>query len=786
MSIPLRVLILEDRPEDAELVVHALRRAGFDPDWRRVQTASDFLSALESAPEIILSDHNMPEFNSRRALQILREHNIEIPLILVSGTIGEESAVDIIKLGAVDYILKDRLGRLGEAIRRALEEKRLQEEKRQAEESLRQAEARFRLLVERLPAITYVVSAGAQPRTLYVSPQIEQVFGFTAEEWLADDSIWERQVHPDDRERVLAQDRASREEGQPFICEYRFLTRDGRVIWLHDETYHIHEPGMPPFSQGIEFDITERKQHERELEAIAQISIALRSALTRTEMLPVILDQLSNLLMANGTAVGMRDPGNGDTLIELGRGGFAKSTGLRLPAGEGVIGQVIASAQPYVSENIEADPGFVRPELLDHIRAVACVPLFAEGESIGALLVGRDTKIAEPEVRIFISMADIAANAIHRATLHEQTEQRLQRIAALHAIDMAIGSSLDLQFTLSVLLDQTTNQLRVDAADILLLDPNTNMLEYGAGRGFRTAGITQSKFRLGDGQPGWAALERQIVSIPDFAKAERPLVRSDLLRAEGFSAYYGVPLIAKGQVKGVLEIFHRQPLAPDSDWLDFLRTLAGQAALAIDDAALFNNLQQSNIELTMAYDATIEGWSRALDLRDKETEGHTQRVTEVTLRLAHVMGVSEAELIHLRRGALLHDIGKMGVPDAILLKPGKLTDEEWEIMQKHPTYAYEMLSPINYLRPALDIPYCHHEKWDGSGYPRGLKEEQIPVVARIFAVVDVWDALRSDRPYRKAWSEKKVLEHIQSISGNHLDPQVVKVFLESRIYQAPS
>ena len=166
-----------------------------------------------------------------------------------------------------------------------------------------------------------------------------------------------------------------------------------------------------------------------------------------------------------------------------------------------------------------------------------------------------------------------------------------------------------------------------------------------------------------------------------------------------------------------------------------------------------------------------------MDLRDHETEGHSRRVTEMTLRLARAMGLDEAELVHVRRGALLHDIGKMGIPDAILLKPGTLTDEEWQVMRRHPTYAYEMLSPIAFLRPALEIPYCHHEKWDGTGYPRGLKGEQIPLAARIFAAVDIWDALRSDRPYRKGWPEERVCEHIASLAGTHLDPAVVAAFL---------
>jgi putative nucleotidyltransferase with HDIG domain len=181
--------------------------------------------------------------------------------------------------------------------------------------------------------------------------------------------------------------------------------------------------------------------------------------------------------------------------------------------------------------------------------------------------------------------------------------------------------------------------------------------------------------------------------------------------------------------------------------------------------------------LAGAYDTTLEGWSRALDLRDKATEGHTQRVTELTLSLARAVGVPEAGLVHIRRGALLHDIGKMGIPDGILHKPGPLTEEESEIMHRHPSYAYELLSPIAYLRPALDIPYCHHEKWDGSGYPRGLRGEEIPLAARIFAIADVWDALRWDRPYRPSWTIEKTKEYMREQAGVHFDPHIVDVFL---------
>jgi putative nucleotidyltransferase with HDIG domain len=366
-----------------------------------------------------------------------------------------------------------------------------------------------------------------------------------------------------------------------------------------------------------------------------------------------------------------------------------------------------------------------------------------------------------------------------RKEAEERISRQVQKLSSLRSIDLIISSSLDIRMTLKVFIDHVVSQLSVDAANVLLFNPHTRTLEYAASQGFRTSALRHSHLRFGDGYAGIAALENRIVRIPNLKEEDNVFARRELLKGEDFITYYGVPLVAKGHVIGVLEIFHRSPLEPNEEWFEFLDALSLQAAIAIDNNSLFYELERSNRGLILAYDSTIEGWSRALDYRDKETEGHSQRVTELTLRLAREMGVNEEELVHVRRGALLHDIGKMGIPDSILLKAAALTDEEWKIMRLHPVYSYELLHPIEYLRTSLDIPYCHHEKWDGTGYPRGLKGEQIPLSARIFAVVDVWDALRSDRPYRPAWTEEKTKEYIGSLSGIQFDPEVVKVFLRA-------
>ncbi len=352
------------------------------------------------------------------------------------------------------------------------------------------------------------------------------------------------------------------------------------------------------------------------------------------------------------------------------------------------------------------------------------------------------------------------------------------RLDALRKIDQAIINTFDLRVTLNIILDHIQSHLQIDAAVILKHDENTHTLSFVQGVGFRTKALQHTNPRVGHGYAGRVALQRELVHISDLSTSDYGLLDSPEFDAENFVAYYGVPLLSKGVLVGVLEVFTRSNLEPDTEWVKYLETLAGQAAIAIDNISLFENLERSNAKLMHAYDATIEGWASALELRDMETEGHSRRVVDTTIALAKMLGISGSNLTHVRRGALLHDIGKMGVPDSILQKTGPLTDDEWAIMKQHPALSHRWLASIDYLRPALDIPYCHHEKWDGSGYPRGLKGEQIPLAARIFAIVDVWDALRSDRPYRKAWADEDALEHIKEQSGTHFDPRVVTAFLQ--------
>ncbi len=531
-------------------------------------------------------------------------------------------------------------------------------------------------------------------------------------------------------------------------------------------------------------NITNRKQRERELESISRLSIALRSASTRADQFPLILVHTVESLDIEAAAIGILEPATGETLVELGWGELSEWTGRRLPPGEGVLGHVITGGKAYSSDDFLNDSRIVRPEAINKLNSVACVPLIAEERTIGAIMIGCRKTIKQEGVRLLTAIGEIAAIAVRRLTLHEQALQQMHHLQALHEIDIAISSSLDMRVTLNVLLAHVSKELQADAAAVLLLNPHSRTLTYAAGHGFRTRDIEQSRIKLGEGCAGRAALERTVVSVPEAVPGHTMCAHVSQLTGERFVSHHVAPLVIKGQVKGVLEVLNRRPLTPDKPWLEFFEALAQQAAIAIDMASLFGDLQHANDELALAYDATIEGWSRALDLRDKETEGHSRRVTDMTVKIAREMGTREDMLVHIRRGSLLHDIGKMGIPDHILLKPGKLSEEEWIIMRKHPVFAHDLLSPIAFLRPALDIPLRHHEKWDGTGYPEGLKGEKIPLAARIFSVVDVWDALSSDRPYRPAWSKENVMQYLRDKSEVDFDPSIAALFIRQLGYEA--
>jgi putative nucleotidyltransferase with HDIG domain len=390
-------------------------------------------------------------------------------------------------------------------------------------------------------------------------------------------------------------------------------------------------------------------------------------------------------------------------------------------------------------------------------------------------LSGLSNPVASAAVQDLSNLTNSLQLLQSRVSEYLHTSQR--QLQALVGVGHVINSSRGLEAVLDEVMDAVIALMRAERGLIMLFDAQGE-LPIKAARGMDQVNLEGNDFFVSKtivrrvSETGNPVLTTNAQEDPRFGE-QKSVVEHNL------RSILCVPLKLKDEIIGVIFVDSRvySGLFDEND-LEILSAFADQAAVAIDNARMFDKLQKANIELTEAYNATLKGWALTLELRDKETEGHTQRVTALTEVLAKKLGINGKELEHIRRGALLHDIGKMAIPDYILLKRGELTLAERKFMELHPDFARDMLVNIEFLRPAIDIPYCHHEKWDGSGYPQNLRGEEIPFAARIFAVVDVWDALTSERPYREPLEPEEVRIYIQGESGKHFDPRVVRAFLE--------
>ncbi|MCC7361926.1 MAG: GAF domain-containing protein [Anaerolineales bacterium] len=1110
MEQSLRFLLVEDNPKDADLLARELRRAGLAFTWERVQTEAEFLAALVPPPDLILADVTLPGFSGLRALELAQAAAPDTPVILISAVAGDELAVSALQQGVADYLLKDRLGRLGLAVANALRRAQRNTQKLAAEQALAEREARFRALIENSQVGIGLFDADLN--LLYASPIYADTLGYTPAEYQALGALG--LVHPDDLPELAAErQRLLADPAYVLRRAFRFRRADGRWLWLdccahnrlgepgvrglvisyrditeqraaeaalrrqaaefealyeiardvavahdlpalldtlagralrmlgapvagiylydadhgdleltithglimppgarlklgeglagqvattrrafsvpdysawngHSSQYH-GQPlaavlGVPMLYQGeligvVVVDelhpstrvfsaqderlltlfaglaagavrtarlLAAQRQRLLEQQALNRLSIALRAGQSLEEMLPRVLDETLAIMGAADGAVAVLEDGR--LRLAVKRGAFeALEDAMRI--GRGISDLVVETGRPYVSRDFTDDPHLrasVRPlvdpgwggavvpihgsaavsgviyvgvplprEILPselrllttvaemagsavqrmqvlaqaqeraeqlaavnvlgralaethdlpqlyaqmaaathrllpalsaltlylfgaspdwlecvyadragrplgvsdrpslaladpqrppaqviHSRqarietgraapaapAALYVPLLAKGRAIGLVLAESDQpdRFAPADAELLAGVANTAAVAIDNARLFRETNQRLQYFEALHHIDLAIAGSLDLRVTLTVLLDQLRAKLRVDAAAVLLYQPLTQLCVPAVGRGFRTRQIEQARLRLGEGPTGQAVLERRPLRLGRLNAVPPPWPRAAIVEAEGVRAYFALPLLAKGQLQGVLELYHRAPLAPDPDWLSFLDALAKQAAIAVDNATLFDDLQRSNVEMIRTYDATLEGWVNLLDQRAGRPPGATPRLADRALELARALGVPGEALGHLRRGALLHDVGLLALSDALLNKPGPLDAEEWAAVRRHPRAAYELLQPVAFLHPALDIPYAHHERWDGSGYPRQLKGDGIPLSARLFAVVDVAAALTAPRPWRAAWPLEAAHAYLAEQAGTLFDSAIVAAYLK--------
>jgi PAS domain S-box-containing protein/putative nucleotidyltransferase with HDIG domain len=522
------------------------------------------------------------------------------------------------------------------------------------------------------------------------------------------------------------------------------------------------------------------KKRRLEAEIQGEISTALTDTYNLKTFLEKVLRNLQRYLNYDSAGILLEEDGHIRIVATLGFPEPDKINNLCISKDNQLYQEILKTKSVLILKDTEQDDRFEDIGAEVDIRGWMGIPLIDQGVVYGYMSFDSKTpgKFTPEMGRLAQVLVNQTSSAIIKTKLFEETQLGLKRLEALHEIDRIITSSVELSFSIKQILQIVVSQLEIDAASLLLYDPKSLMFNTVNTVGLHNNSHNQNNHQVGIGPAAKVALERQIVVINNQDEFKNLFSNASSLIKEGFTAYAGVPLIAKGEIKGVLELFQRSSLQTNNEWKGFLQTLANQLAIAIDNSQMFENLQKSHMELTLSYDATIEGWAKTLELKDQETQGHSERVTLMTVKLARELGMSEEELIHVRRGAILHDVGKIGIPDKILQKPGQLTEDEMAVMREHPTLAYNVLSESVFLEKALDIPYSHHEKWDGTGYPRGIKEMEIPLAARVFAIIDVYDALRSNRPYRKAWSKRKTVKYINEQSGIHFDPRVVEVFLE--------
>ncbi|MBI5946384.1 MAG: PAS domain S-box protein [Chloroflexi bacterium] len=602
-------------------------------------------------------------------------------------------------------------------------------EKTNAEMSLRQSEEKYRMLVDQASDGIFVFDTAGI--FVEVNSRACEMLGYTRSEIMK--MKFNDLLKPDSLKGIsfpLEEFQHSR----TILAECSLVCKNGDPVFA-EVSMKMLQDGL---LQAIVRDITQRKLLEKEI-------VKLHNAVEQSADIIFITDHNGIIEYANPAFEVVTGYSKAEA---VGRSPNILSSGMMGSKYDQIMWETILSNEVY------------RGEVIDRKKSGE---VFYYDQTITPV---KDT---HGNITSFVSTGK---DVTERKLAEEQINRRVLELETLYQSGLGFSQTLDPRDIAEKVVEVLIGHLNWHHVTVRVRRENSDEIELLAFSRSDEHEQDDARIRsvithIGQGMAGWVIQHGQIIRSGNVNNDPRYVETYT-----GMKSGLYVPLKVRNKTIGCISVESSESGAFTEDNERITFTLANQAASALENARLFK-------EIEMAYNATIAGWSQAMDLRDKETEGHTQRVTKMTIQMCLAMGLSESEIIHIQRGALLHDIGKMGVPDHILLKPGKLTDEEWEIMKKHPTFAHDMLSPISYLKPALDIPFHHHEKWDGTGYPLGLQREEIPVAARLFAVVDVYDALKSDRPYRKGWQEDQILEHIRSLSGTHFDPQVVDIFLSN-------
>lgn len=808
------ILIIDDNPTNLQLLSKILTEEGYNV--RCARDSSLVLSGVKAIPpDLILLDIVMPDMSGFDVCRLLKAdpQTASIPILFISAFDDIDSKVKAFDVGGVDFITKpfqyqEIIARVKTQITlynqhneielhrlhlESLVDERTKEitqinekllweiyERTRAESELQDLKKYNDMILE--SAGEGICGLDQNGFIVSINPAGAKMLGWEIQE------IIRKPMHEISHHQINHQDQFTNNDCPICDCiqDGLFYRRDDQLFRRKDGSYFpvdfsstpiLDENGSTIGAVVIFQEIIERKRRDRQREATISVAAALRTASTTIELGKALLANLTEYISMTGGAILLYNEAIGEIFIETAIGILEHATGYQFSQNAGLCGQLIQSKKSMIINKYQDDP--ILSQLLpsDTGLSIACVPIIAQKDTLGLLLTCCSADIIEEDFMILNAIADMTGNTLKRISLYEQTQRRLERLEALRTIDQAILSNTDLRITLHLVLEKIIFLLNVENAIFLLFDQKNNYFEYLDGSGLHLVKKAQKFKPVQDHIAEKVVIEKSTIhfSLKELSKEKwyRHYVQRD-----NMVDYLGIPLIAKDRIIGVLEVYHTKRMLLDAEEMDFLHTLAGQSAIAIDNVILFESMREANLHLKQSYDATIEGWARALELRDQETEGHTRRVTELTILLSEAIGLDPEKIENIRIGAVLHDVGKMGIPDSILLKPGKLSPDEWEIIKLHTIYGYEMLLPIDFLSPGLDVVYYHHEKWDGTGYPTGKKGKDIPLPARIFCIVDVWDALTSERPYKKAWTIEKALEYIHEQTGKQFDPDIVEAFIK--------
>ena len=623
-----------------------------------------------------------------------------------------------------------------------------------------ESELRFKALAETAPA---VILMWQDERLVFVNRTAIELTGYTEAE-LKSQPIWDF-VHPEDREMVKSHALARlRGEAAPARYAFRIRTKAGETRWL-DYSAATVKIGGKPAVLGVGLDVTEAKERELDLELLARLAEALRLSDEVQEVMEAALSVLIEFFRAPSGALLLYE--HNRAVAHARRGWMAEIPVSDQLEPKSLVAAALHQGETLVIANVAEDPRLraaARPHVPPGWSAII-TPLTAGSSRVGALLLARPGPPPAPAVvRRVERAAEAIGNAVQRAALRERLARRVRDLEVLADLGRTVARQRRVQESAKPIL-QALLRLPFAAAALFVEDRNQGL----------ALSATAGPLVEVEDMHAWLAAYGKPFEVLSREKA--PAVVARWMQAQGFAELWRFPL-GHPEPTGLLVALARAPVRLGPEDRAFLDSLVAELEVALESARHYEEVIAARAELADAYEKTLWGWAKAVELRDQETAGHTERVTALAEALGRALGLTPPELADLRRGAILHDVGKLAVPDAILLKPGKLTEEEWAVMKLHPVYAYEWLKNIPYLKGAIVVPRYHHERWDGSGYPEGLRGEAIPLLARIFAVADVYDALTSDRPYRKAWPREQALRHLEENAGVLFDPRVVDIFLE--------